>query len=543
MSKQSTALRCAVYTRKSSDEGLDQEFNSLHAQREACEAYVVSQRSEGWTLLSDQYDDGGFSGGTLERPALQQLIADIEAGRVDVVMVYKIDRLTRSLMDFSKLVEVLERNGVTFVSITQSFNTTTSMGRLMLNVLLSFAQFEREVTGERIRDKIAASKAKGMWMGGRVPLGYRVENRALVIDEAEAEVIRTIFALYLELKNVRLVAEALQARGIHSGGGKPFSRGHLYKLLSSPLYVGKVEHKGKSYKGQHQPIIDKATWDAVEAQLVANTRGKRSRPNIKEASLLAGLLFNDQGRALAPTHAVKSGRRYRYYAASADAEAGAPAFRLAAGEVEQAVMVQVGGFLGRTGALIDELGVGDLPPERLKSLIANAEALSEAVCAGGAGQRALLLDIVERVTVAEDAIVVRVKRQALASRLLGDAAPELEGSVVLEAPARLTRRGVETKLVIEADGASSEDPTPDPALVKAVARGHAWFEDLVSGRAASVSEIARREGLTPRYVSRLLELAFLPPRLVEAILAGTQPVDMTAEALTRGERGLVWENP
>ena len=293
MADRKKTLRCAVYTRKSSEEGLEQDFNSLHAQREACEAYVASQKSEGWALLRDHYDDGGFSGGTLERPALQQLLADIEDGRVDVIVVYKIDRLSRSLMDFAKLVEVFDRKGVTFVSVTQAFNTTTSMGRLTLNILLSFAQFEREVTGERIRDKIAASKKKGLWMGGFVPFGYNANERTLAINESEAAIVRSLFDLYLEHGTVpTLEAEAARRgyatrrRDVASGksmGGRPFSRGHLYKILTNPLYIGIIEHKGVHHRGQHPALIDSATWDAVHERLRANTQGgKRIRGNVKE---------------------------------------------------------------------------------------------------------------------------------------------------------------------------------------------------------------------------------------------------------------------
>jgi site-specific DNA recombinase len=264
---QAKTTRCAIYTRKSSEEGLEQDFNSLHAQREACEAYVTSQKHEGWRALPATYDDGGFSGGAMERPGLQKLLADIEARAIDVVVVYKVDRLTRSLMDFAKIVEVFDRHGVSFVSVTQAFNTTTSMGRLTLNVLLSFAQFEREVTGERTRDKIAASKKKGMWMGGFVPLGYGKEDRSLVIVESEAEVIRTLFRLYLELATVAalkaeadrlgLVSKRYEGFPEHMRGGRPFSRGHLYKILSNPLYVGEIDHKGTRYPGLHEGIIDR----------------------------------------------------------------------------------------------------------------------------------------------------------------------------------------------------------------------------------------------------------------------------------------------
>jgi site-specific DNA recombinase len=289
-------VRCAIYTRKSSEEGLEQDFNSLHAQREACAAYVLSQASEGWVLNAEEYDDGGISGGTLIRPALQRLLGDIAEGKIDIIVVYKVDRLTRSLLDFSKLVEAFDKAGVSFVSITQSFNTTTSMGRLTLNMLLSFAQFEREVTAERIRDKIAASKAKGMWMGGVEPAGYRKDGRTLQIVEQEAQLIRHIFARYLSLGNVRSLADELAGEGRLSpirtymsgrrAGGSPFSRGQLYCLLNNPLYGGQTRHRDKTYPGQHAAIIDAATWDAVQAKLADNTQGNARQRSAKR-SLLA----------------------------------------------------------------------------------------------------------------------------------------------------------------------------------------------------------------------------------------------------------------
>src|SRR5436189_4732974 len=292
-------LRCAVYTRKSSEEGLEQQFNSLDAQREACEAFIASQRHEGWTLLRERYDDGGFSGGTMERPALQRLLADIAASRIDVIVVYKVDRLTRALSDFAKIVEVFDRDAVSFVSVTQAFNTTTSMGRLTLNVLLSFAQFEREVTGERIRDKIAASKQKGMWMGGWVPIGYDRKDRTLTINETEALTVRTIFDLFLKLKNIQLVQTELARLNLttkpyatprgRAVGGLSFARGHLYKILSNPLYIGEIEHRGVRYPGQHPPLIEAATWDAVQVQLAANHHENRNRTNAKSNNLLAAL--------------------------------------------------------------------------------------------------------------------------------------------------------------------------------------------------------------------------------------------------------------
>src|SRR5256884_133890 len=317
-----TRKRCAIYTRKSSEEGLEQEFNSLQAQSEACEAYICSQRHEGWALARTRYDDGGFSGGNMERPALQRLLADIAAGRVDVVVVYKVDRLTRSLADFARLVEIFDAQGASFVSVTQQFNTTSSMGRLTLNVLLSFAQFEREVTGERIRDKIAASKKKGMWMGGNVPLGYDASERTLIVNPAEAETVRCIFTLYRELGGVRRVKEEADRLGLStkrsttaSGterGGRPFSRGHIYHLLSNPIYIGEIAHKGQLYPGQHPALIDAETWTAVRDQLAANATNHRRKADAAEPSLLAGVLGDARGERLTPSHAVKKRRSDRY---------------------------------------------------------------------------------------------------------------------------------------------------------------------------------------------------------------------------------------
>jgi site-specific DNA recombinase len=306
-------VRCAVYTRKSSEEGLDMEFNSLDAQREACEAYIASQKPEGWVLVNDRYDDGGVSGGTLDRPALQRLLADIERGQVDVVVVYKIDRLSRSLMDFAKLVEVFERRNVTFVSVTQSFNTTTSMGRLTLNVLLSFAQFEREVIGERIRDKFAASRKKGMWMGGFVPLGYRVENRKLVIDEEEAPTVRMIFERFLQIGSATLVARALVAEGVTTRRGKPIDKGFLYKLLNNRVYIGDAVHKGTAYPGEHEAIIGLDLWNRVHGILRESPRVRARHTRTTEPALLKGLIFGPNGGAMSPTYTRKGGRLYRYY--------------------------------------------------------------------------------------------------------------------------------------------------------------------------------------------------------------------------------------
>jgi site-specific DNA recombinase len=350
--KSSQIFRCAIYTRKSSEDGLEQEFNSLDAQREACEAYVTSQRHAGWIALPDMYDDGGLSGGTMERPALQRLLADIRAGKIQIIVVYKVDRLTRSLADFAKIVDVLDAHGASFVSVTQQFNTTTSMGRLTLNMLLSFAQFEREIAGERIRDKIAASKAKGMWMGGNVPLGYDVKDRKLVVNETEASTVRMIFRRYAELGSVALLKAELDRVGIVSkrregaggalSGGQRFSRGALYLMLQNRLYCGEVAHKGQIYPGQHAAIIESELWQLVQEKLAENRQKRSLAVGAEAPSLLAGLVIDSDGNRMTPTHATKRGRRYRYYVSASllasDRPQGHGGMRAPAGDIEGLVL-------------------------------------------------------------------------------------------------------------------------------------------------------------------------------------------------------------
>ena len=338
-------LRCAVYTRKSSEEGLEQEFNSLDAQREACEAYVASQKAEGWLLVGDHYDDGGFSGGTLERPALRRLLADMEAHRVDVVVVYKIDRLSRSLMDFAKLVEVFDRNQVTFVSVTQSFNTTTSMGRLTLNVLLSFAQFEREVIGERIRDKFAASRRKGMWMGGWAPLGYDIKERKLVVNDPEARLVQSMFKRFARGMQPQVLIEQLAKEGALNKNGKPIDKGYLYRVLNNRVYLGEAVHKGTAYPGEHRPIIGQDLWDKVHALIKATPATRSKRPRGRTPALLKGLIFGPTGAAMTPAYTRRRGRLYRYYVAVDAIRSGASGAsqirRVAAAEIEAIVLAQI----------------------------------------------------------------------------------------------------------------------------------------------------------------------------------------------------------
>src|SRR5712672_824897 len=552
---EATRKRCAIYTRKSSEEGLEQEFNSLHAQREASEAYIRSQRHEGWVVVPTAYDDGGFSGGNLERPGLQRLLDDFCAGRFDVIVTYKVDRLTRSLADFARLIEIFDAHHVSFVSVTQQFNTTTSMGRMTLNVLSSFAQFEREVTGERIRDKIAASKKKGMWMGGNPPLGYDAQERKLIVNPAEADTVRGIFALYLELGCVRRLKETVDrhrwttkcfmtAAG-RIQGGRPFSRGHLYRILSNPLYLGRIAHKGQLHPGQHEALIESETWEAVQAQLAANTAGHRRRAGAITPSLLAGLLVDSAGERLTPSHAVKKGRRYRYYisrALIADAGTDREGWRLAAREIEEAVIRILADALTSPASLVERFGAAGMPSDQVRKLLSRAARMAAAL-GGSPGERAKLVrELVEKIIVDEKTIIIKLRRGLLLGEDVASSAAEAasDSAVELMATAAFTRRGAETKLVLPGLAPQKHSSRCDPALIKAIARGRAWFEEFVSGRARSLQELAKRDGISRRYIRRLIGLAFLSPELVEAILQGRQPVALTATRLTELDLPLDW---
>jgi site-specific DNA recombinase len=413
-------LRCAVYTRKSTEEGLDKEFNSLQAQREACEAFIASQRSEGWALVRDAYDDGGFSGGTLERPALQQLLADIEEGLVDVVVVYKIDRLSRSLMDFSKLVEVFDRAGVTFVSVTQSFNTTTSMGRLTLNILLSFAQFEREVIAERVRDKIRASRQKGMWMGGSVPLGYVVKDRKLVVHEPEAAVVRSMFERFLHIGSATVLAKELRAEGVLTTKGRPIDKGYLYKCLSNRTYLGLAIHKGTAYPGEQVPIIDQNLWDKVHAILAENASTRSARTRAQTPALLKGLIFGPTGAAMSPTHTRKGNRLYRYYVSQdvlQHGPDGCPVGRVPAAEIEAAVIDQLRGVFRQPEIVVGRWRAAraeqdDITEAEAREALLQLDPLWEELFP--AEQARIVQLLVERVNVRMHGVEVRLRPNGLA---------------------------------------------------------------------------------------------------------------------------------
>jgi site-specific DNA recombinase len=522
-------FRCAIYTRKSTEHNLDLEFNSLDAQREACEAYIKSQAHEGWRLIRDHYDDGAFSGASLERPALQALLAEVRAGKVDIIVVYKVDRLTRSLADFAKLVELFDQHSVSFVSVTQSFNTTSSMGRLTLNVLLSFAQFEREVIGERVRDKIAASKRKGIWVGGPVPMGYAALNKKLVVVAEEAETVRLIFRRYLELGSVAALVQNLDRNGIRTkgrtgakgrmGGGMRFGVGAVCYLLKNRLYVGEVVYRGEVHRGEHEPILDRDLFETVQAKLKAGAVVRRHRLK-GSAAVLTGRIFDDRGNRMSPTHCNKRGVRYRYYVAH-------PALQ---------------------GRRAEAGSVPRVPAPEVETLVLAAvrkhwEAAGSAACpesAGGAvivDDRAMIERHVERVVVKPHALEVLlvpagdglVQTDNVGADNASDILPATTITLPWSAQPFVAVKGI---IHAPADKPAMTSENRD-ALLTAIAKSRRWLEDIRLGRIASFAEIAKSEGRGERYVRQLASLAFVSPRIVAAIVAGRVPVDLTVSSLAK----------
>jgi DNA invertase Pin-like site-specific DNA recombinase len=588
-------LRCAIYTRKSSEEGLDQTFNSLHAQREACAAFILSQASLGWKLVPDHYDDGGLSGGSMERPALQLLLQDIRNRKVDVVVVYKIDRLTRSLMDFARIVEIFDAQSVSFVSVTQQFNTTTSMGRLTLNVLLSFAQFEREVTAERIRDKIAASKKKGMWMGGVVPWGYRVENRKLIVDEEGAAEVRSIFDRYLEIGSVPALVDELSkerrskakeqqldSRSIAdtSDDGTtsstalsepevsksrrlvPINKGKLYHLLANPIYVGKIRHHAETYQGEHQVIIAHDVFEAAQRKLAEQAPRRKGLAGQPDLHLLNGLLFDENGDRLSPTHATKKGKRYRYYISSrlkGNARQDDSGWRLPAQEIEAVTRGQLRAVLSDQVLLACWMGECDQVLRTQNALACAASHLDrlDADPPLGLLQSAIhhvfhrieltphsirfLVDpgtVVDWLTTAShnpsaapagEADCMTKRHRLAAGHHINSA--RADAIHIIELPLVMKRRGFESRMVIEGSGATIR--IPDQPLVDLIARAHAYIEAFTDGTGRTRIQVAQTFGDHPAEVSRLLPLAFLSPKIVDAILTGRQPADLSARHLAR----------
>jgi len=545
-------IRCAIYTRKSSEEGLEQEFNSLDAQYEACAAYIASQKAEGWVLLPERYDDGGISGGTMERPGLQRLLADIDRGIVDQILVYKIDRLTRSLADFAKMVDRLDAAGTSFVSVTQSFNTATSMGRLTLNMLLSFAQFEREVTAERIRDKIAASKKKGLWMGATVPLGYAADGRSLKITEPDAGVIRTIYDLYLRHCNVRLVKEAVDAQGLKtpvrtliSGkvkGGTAFSYGHIHYILTNPVYAGRIRHHANVYPGQHPPLIAPDVWDGIQEQLRSDsakgrTFTRRNRDGAKPSvSQLAGKIFDQTGDRLTPSHSKTSkGRRLRYYVSHRLVRGSAPrdpsGWRLPAPELEKKIAVLIMRHMSSP-----EFCTGILQNATTEETAEIGQKLTSMgkteLCADDDALKSHLA-FAERIDIAPGEIRVLISVKRLADRMGVDQAHIVEDFLTLTSPFQHRKRGVETKLII-----GNEPAEIDETLLRNIGRGHRFFELVASGK--TLDEVATIEGVSKHRIKQVIELAFLAPDVIRSVREGRQPVGLTSDWLMRHAFSPVW---
>jgi site-specific DNA recombinase len=514
------SVRCAIYTRVSTDHGLDQEFNSLDAQYEAASAYIKSQAHAGWTLIRSRYDDGGYSGGSTDRPDLQKLLDDIRARKIDVIVVYKVDRLTRSLADFAKLVELFDSHGVSFVSVTQQFNTTTSMGRLTLNVLLSFAQFEREVTSERIRDKIAASKRKGLWVGGNLPLGYEMKDGKIAIVEEEAELVRSIFRRYLELGSVNELLRDLGERNVRTKtrqlstgttrGGIPFGRGALYYVLSNHFYIGEVKYKNEILPGEQPPIMDRALFEAVRQKSLAQW-SHRTLVRNKSDHLLAGLLFDDAGHRMIPTHATKAGIRYRYYAST-------PVLH---GEAKTA---STGSISRVPAADVEDIIINALKTHLLTKQDGSA---SSAVQLRG---REALAQLVAGIVVHRDKLVVRLKSDHTDEE--PDRADD-ESSLTIawrKPPSKRARQ------ILLPHNASRSTIQPErferrARLVSAIAKGRRWLDDVVSGRVTSINELRTREKCSVRQVNMMVSLAFLAPNLVRAAVEGRLPRGIGVERL------------
>jgi DNA invertase Pin-like site-specific DNA recombinase len=499
----------------------------------------------------------------MERPGLTRLLQDIDAGRIDTIVVYKVDRLTRSLADFAKMIERFDAGSVSFVSVTQQFNTTTSMGRLTLNILLSFAQFERDVTGERIRDKIAASKRRGMWMGGTIPLGYDLQDRKLIVNPKEADRVREIFTLYLELGCVAKLKMHLDRNNIISkvristagnkSGGASYSRGSLYDILQNRIYVGEITHHNESFTGEHQAILAQELWDKVQARLAANNQARRNGTSAKCPSLLSALIYDEQGNRFTPSHSVKNGKRYRYYVSQAAIHqhhgAKGPS-RIPAPEIEDLVCGRLRTLLGRANEL--HKIVTSLTDELMDAqvVIGAGQALSSAwESESSVSIREFLNDVVARVVVLETGIQVLVRTGALIRELLRDPgsprkkvevrkifpADKAEDLVILNIDTRLKRCGGEVRLVFPADstGETKTCPRRLPSLIKAIARAHDWYEKIVAGGMTGRRSIGKATGLDERYVAQVLHAAFLSPDIVEAILDGQQPVDLTMEKLRK----------
>lgn len=528
-------FRCAIYTRKSTEEGLEQDFNSLDAQREACEAYIKSQQHEGWILIEKQYNDGGFSGGNLDRPALKELFNDIKNDRIDIVVVYKVDRLTRSLLDFAKIVELFDAHSASFVSVTQNFNTTTSMGRLTLNILLSFAQFEREVTGERIRDKIAASKKKGMWMGGRVPIGYERKDKKLIIETSGAAKVKKIFEKYIELKSVPKLKTYLAGENIRTNTGKNFDKGQLYHILQNKTYTGKIVHKNNVYEGEHAAIIEENMFNLAQDLLQAN-KVDESRKHNASNSLLAGKIYDDKNNRMTPSYSKTRNKKYRYYVSQPvlkfDKTKAGSVSKLPAEETEKFVTDEIRSYFFDTKQIqnyIAELSV--LEQNRIL----------EVVKSGKFDNYTLVRSVLEKLTVSREWTEMILSKSRIKKFLYdlngnvqdmrGDK-EQAEDYLIIKREIRIktgTSKGCNT-LIIRNDKA--ELPYINEALIKAIVKSFYWHKLLLEGKVKNTKDIQKLENLKDNsYIKQVLNLRFLSPRIIEAILNGTQPRELTVTKL------------
>lgn len=527
-------VRCAIYTRKSSEEGLEQDFNSLDAQREACEAYIKSQMHEGWVLLDKQYNDGGYSGGTMERPAFKELLKDIENDEVDIVVVYKVDRLTRSLMDFSKIIDVFDRHETSFVSITQQFNTTTSMGRLTLNILLSFAQFEREVTGERIRDKIAASKKKGMWMGGKVPLGYSKEDKKLVIYNEDAQKVQTLFEKYLELKSVPKLMQYLKENEIKTKTDKYFSKGQLYHLLANKIYIGKITHKDKIYDGEHEAIICDEIFEKVQKLLYENKIDKTCGVKCSSNSLLAGLIFDDKNSLMTPSHSNSYKRRYRYYVSTAlknynDNEVGTIS-KIPAGEVEKFVVETTREFLQDKGQ-IQKL-VKDFKVSKQNKFVYTAQNIEDH------SDPKLIRAIIYKIVISKNLIEITLNENFLINvfnalsnnqKFVIPDKREKFNPITITKKIKITQTSRNDNILI-LNAKEYDIPEPNPYLVNAIVKSYYYHKQIQAGR--TIEDLQSEEGFKDsKYIRNILNLKYISPTLTEQILTGTQSKDLSLQKL------------
>lgn len=552
MDRTKKLVRCAIYTRKSTEDGLEQEYNSLDAQYDACTAYALSQRHEGWTVTKDRYDDGGFSGGTLERPGLKLLLSDIEAGKVDIILLYKIDRLTRSLSDFAKIVEILDRKGASFVSITQSFNTTTSMGRLTLNMLLSFAQFEREVTGERIRDKIYASKRKGIWMGGPVPLGYDVVERKLVVNETEAEQVRAIMQMYVTAKSVPELVEMLARNGSHTkvqpkkGGGTRggclFKRGNLYHLLSNRVYRGMTVHKGEAFEGEHEAIVTEELWNQVQTKLAKQGQGGSSRKVRPRTGVLAGFIYDGEGRAMVLTHTQKGNRRFHYYANRYETRGDSTASRVSARDIENIVIDQLSQTLA-SGSQIQSMLLDDsYKSEQLHNVISRCGKLAtELGVAKYARKQEVVRKILDRIDLHDDHVVIRVDNRGLLNIVRADSSVQpTPANLTIELQAIRLRRGKALRLVIPPTSSDQSVQMRDEKLIALIAESRTIMTQITDNPDKSIPTLAAELGRCRVRMMKVIKLAFLDPDIVTAIVEGRQPLKLTPGKMLASDLPLAW---